>query len=100
MTYTDKIQVWAKVRGLDKASPDKQLIKLSEETGELAAAYLRGETENLQDAIGDIFVVLVIFCLQTGENLGACIAAAYKEIKDRQGEIRDETFIKDEDLGG
>jgi hypothetical protein len=42
----------------------KQYLKLVEECGELASAILKGNVELQKDAIGDIFVVLVIYSKQ------------------------------------
>ena len=37
------VQDWAKERGIDKADPSKQLLKLMEEVGELTSAFIRDE---------------------------------------------------------
>jgi hypothetical protein len=56
---------WAKERNIHllECAP-KQYLKLVEECGELASAILKGNIELQKDAIGDIFVVLVIYAKQ------------------------------------
>lgn len=53
---------WANERGLIKPeNAPKQHLKLIEEAGEIAAAILKNDIQGQKDAIGDMFVVLVIF---------------------------------------
>lgn len=47
------IEEWSKERGIDKADPQKQMLKLYEEIGETSAAVVRDDKEALRDAIGD-----------------------------------------------
>ena len=58
---------WAKDK--DLTNSEKQRLKLIEECGELASAILKNNKELQQDAIGDIFVVLVILAEQTNVNI-------------------------------
>ena len=51
-------------RGLDKASPIKQMQKLSEEWGELNAGEAKSNQEKIIDSIGDVMVVLTIISQQ------------------------------------
>ena len=56
-----KIIQWADDKGiLEKATPEKQFLKFMEETGELAKAILNQDSEEFIDAIGDVFVTIVI----------------------------------------
>jgi len=98
MNYIKSIEAWSKNRGLDKTNSDKQLIKLIEETGELAEAHNKGYHDKQVDSIGDIFVVLTIYALQNGLHLDDCVKEAYNTIKDRHGKMIDGVFVKDEDL--
>jgi hypothetical protein len=62
---------WANERNLiHSENKDKQWLKLIEECGELASAILKDNTEEQKDAIGDIFVVLIILEAQNGYNIG------------------------------
>ncbi|QOY37061.1 MazG-like family protein [Anaerobacillus isosaccharinicus] len=97
---TKVIQQWAIDRKLDTADPNKQMLKLGEEFGELCSAMARGDEWKTSDAIGDMYVVLTILSMQLGLNIEACVLAAYEEIKDRRGEMVNGTFIKDSDLNG
>lgn len=47
------IETWSKERGIDKADPQKQMLKVFEEIGEVSAAVVRGDKGALRDAIGD-----------------------------------------------
>lgn len=93
------IRRWSKDRGLDKAEPKVQMIKLQEEVGELARAIIRNNKEEIADSIGDIVVVLTILTQQYGicnGNIENCIQKAYDIIKNRKGKLKDGAFIKDE----
>lgn len=98
MDYIKSIEAWAKNRGLDKTNSDKQLIKLTEEIGELAEAHNKEWRGKQIDSIGDIFVVLTIYALQNGLHLDDCVKEAYDTIKDRQGKMIDGVFVKNSDL--
>ena len=99
MDYVKSIEAWAKNRGLDKTSSDKQLIKLVEEVGELAEAHNKEWRDKQIDSLGDIFVVLTIYALQNGLRIDDCVREAYNTIKDRDGKIIDGVFVKESDLG-
>ena len=47
------IEEWSKERGINKADPQKQMLKLYEEIGETSAAVVRDDKEALRDSIGD-----------------------------------------------
>jgi len=89
------IREWARVRGIYKQGDSKtQYVKLQEEAGELAKALLDRDMEEIQDAIGDIVVVLTNLAKLEGLNIEDCIKSAYNEIKDRKGSIKNNTFVK------
>lgn len=94
-----EIDKWAIDRDLQKANSDKQLNKLVEEVGELCQGHNKKQDEKVADAIGDIFVVMAIYCLQNDISFCQCIELAYNTIKDRKGKTIDGTFIKEQDLG-
>lgn len=61
---------WAKERNILFAeNAPKQRLKLIEECGELASAILKNDIKLQKDAIGDIFVVLVILAEQLNNSL-------------------------------
>jgi NTP pyrophosphatase (non-canonical NTP hydrolase) len=88
------IEKWAVVRGLDKANPRDQFLKVVEEVGEIAASMARGKQDELKDAIGDVFVTITILAMQNGLTIGECVEAAYTEIKGRTGKMVNGVFIK------
>lgn len=61
----EKVRTWSVERGLDTADPTKQRLKLWEEFGELNAAIARDNREGAIDAIGDMLVVMIIYCQQS-----------------------------------
>lgn len=95
MTTTDLIKEWARERGLDIADPNRQMLKLVEEVGELAAAMARNIRDDEQDAIGDIYVVLTILSMQLGYDVQECIDKAYAVIAKRTGKMVNGVFVKD-----
>ena len=91
-----KILEWAKERGIlipDNAT--KQMIKLTEEVGELAGAIAKNNKVDQIDAIGDIQVVLIILSEQLGINYKEALESAYNVIKERKGKTVNGIFIKD-----
>ena len=93
----NQIRRWAEDRNLIAgATPQAQMLKLTEECGELAHAIARNDSDLAQDAIGDCVVVLTILSEQLGTSIEHCFAAAYEEIKDRKGKMVDGIFIKEE----
>ena len=61
---------WAKEKDLLKLeNAPKQRLKLLEEVGETAGAILKNNTDEIEDGIGDIFVVLVILAEQLSEEI-------------------------------
>ena len=91
------IERWAYDRNLvNGATSQAQMLKTTEEVGELAGAIARGKRDGIIDGIGDVVVTLVILAEQNGLEFADCVAAAYDEIKDRKGVMRDGIFIKEE----
>jgi NTP pyrophosphatase (non-canonical NTP hydrolase) len=97
---TTLIKDWAIDRNLHDANPDRQMLKLMEEVGELANALARNNKEKQVDSIGDIYVVLTILSMQLGLVVEDCIEVAYNQIKDRKGYLVNGVFIKVEDIKG
>jgi NTP pyrophosphatase (non-canonical NTP hydrolase) len=95
-TLTEQIQQWSIDRNLQTSDKKSQLVKVVEEVGEVAAAIARGDDELLQDAIGDVFVTIVILSQCSGLDFTECVRHAYNEIKDRKGKLVDGIFIKEE----
>ena len=75
-----------------------QMVKLLEEAGELAEGINKNKKDLIVDSIGDVYVVLVILCMQLDLDINDCIKVAYEEIKDRKGKLVNGLFVKEEDL--
>lgn len=94
-----RVEQWAKERGLDNPNNSTaQALKLFEEAGELAQAHLKEREQDGKDAVGDILVVLTIYCQQKGWSIAECFELAYNEIKNRKGKMVNGSFVKSEDL--
>lgn len=95
----DDVIDWADERGLLREDFAKnQMLKVIEEIGELAAALVRDNEEEIIDAIGDSFITLIILSSQLGLEPEDCLRHAYEVISQRKGKTVDGTFIKDEDV--
>lgn len=95
---TTKIEMWAVERGLDESEPEKQMLKLIEEIGELAEGLAKGDMDLVIDSIGDTYVVLTILAMQMDLDIRGCVMTAYEEIADRKGKTINGVFVKEEDL--
>ncbi|MDW0745017.1 MazG-like family protein [Mannheimia haemolytica] len=111
------IEQWAEDRNLINGStPQKQMLKLMEEFGELCGGIARNNPEMIKDAIGDLIVVCIIkakqekgkysrffgilhhLALINRFTLNDCLAHAYDQIKDRKGEMQAGIWVKEDDL--
>lgn len=93
----EDIRGWARDRGIyDSGDVKTQLIKLYEETGELAQAVLKKDDDGIIDAIGDSVVVLTNLATLAGYDIEHCINTAYGEIRQRTGAMVNGTFVKEQ----
>ena len=91
-----QILAWAKEKGiLDKATPETQLTKVTEEHMELVKAIYQNDGIGIIDGIGDSVITLVILTELSGYNFKECVEYAYKQIKHRTGKMVDGVFVKD-----
>lgn len=95
---TELIKKWAIDRNVVSGDVKSQMVKLLEEAGELAEGINKNKKDLIVDSIGDVYVVLVILCMQLGLDINDCIKVAYDEIKDRKGKLVNGLFVKEEDL--
>ena len=87
---------WADNRGLLKYDNRyTQYLKFIEEAGELSKSMLENDKTEIKDALGDCVITLVILAAQLGYSLEACTEIAYNEIKNRKGETKNGTFIRE-----
>ena len=93
------IRKWARVRGIyDSGDQKTQYIKLQEEAGELAKAILNKDKAEVEDAIGDMVVVLTNLAELSELRIEDCIDSAYKEISNRKGKMINGSFVKTDGL--
>jgi NTP pyrophosphatase (non-canonical NTP hydrolase) len=95
--YFPLIRDWAEAKGIyDHGDSKTQYLKLIEEAGELAQALLNNDKDEIQDAIGDMVVVLTSIAKFEDLNIEKCIESAYNVISKRTGKMVNGTFVKDE----
>ncbi len=97
-TLTKHISQWGYNRQITiNGKPMSQAIKTLEETTELLDAINSNNKAETIDAIGDIYVTLVMVAETSGLNINSCIESAYEEIRNRTGHLTSEgVFVKDE----
>lgn len=89
------IRQWAREKGIYNSGDSKtQYVKLMEEAGELAQAILKQDKAEIQDAIGDMIVVLTNLAYLENMKVEDCIESAYNVIKNRSGQMVNGTFVK------
>lgn len=93
-----KIEKWAEERGLHEAVPRNQMLKVTEEIGEIAGALAKNDIDGLRTEIGDAVVTLTILAMQLDMDLHECTNAAYQKIINRKGKMINGVFVKEEDL--
>lgn len=72
-----------------------QYIKTMEEVEELGQAINAHDIEEVKDAIGDIFVTLVMQCEAWDLTMEECVQSAYDVISKRTGKMVSGVFVKD-----
>lgn len=92
----DAVVNWGRAKGLDNAV--MQYAKMNEEVGEIAHELTRGnlKTAEMKDALGDTAVTLIILADILGFDIVRCLELAYDEIKNRKGQTKDGSFVKEE----
>ena len=94
---TNAIKKWHFLRKITvNGNSSTQTIKLGEEYGELCAGIVRRDKAEVQDALGDMFIVMVAIAELEELDIKECISSAYDEIKDRKGHLNTlGNFIKE-----
>ena len=92
----EKVVQWHYDRNLIEGSSDfRQFGKLMEEVVELHYALVNKSQEELEDAIGDIVVVLVNIAERNNTSLEESLKLAYEDIKHRKGKMVNGVFVKE-----
>ena len=99
-SYSDveaKVLAWGRDRGIvQHGQPMGQAIKCLEECTELLDAINKNKDAAVEDALGDIWVTLVMTAATMNMSLLDCMYGAYNEIKDRKGFLGpDGVFVKE-----
>jgi len=95
--YFGEIRKWAEARNLVNGSTlQAQVVKLLEESGELAAGVARNDMEKIIDSIGDVMVVLTIIAAQVQIPVEECLDLAWEAIRYRKGKMVNGIFVKEE----
>ena len=77
---------WSEARKIiPNSNPESQLLKAVSEMGELADATIKHDKEAVIDAVGDVMVCLINYCVLQDINLVNCMEVAYDQIKNRKG---------------
>lgn len=119
-SFIPLIEQWGRDRGIfEHSTPLGQSRKTVEEVRELIEEsailhacdtinqgpyekddeYRKATLDKLADAIGDIFVTLVMVAGCAKLDINACVAQAYHEIKDRKGKMNDKgVWVKEEQV--
>lgn len=100
MSYADierKVLQWGSDRQITQhGTAMGQAIKTSEEVNELLAAINKNSITEATDALGDIWVTMVMVASILNLNLLDCFEHAYQQIKDRKGHLgADGVFYKE-----
>lgn len=74
-----------------------QYLKTVEEVQELGEAIQNVDIDEVKDAIGDIFVTLVMQCEAWDLSMLECVESAYNVISKRTGTMVNGVFVKDAD---
>ena len=96
-----KINQWGIDRGLtldNGADPSAQVFKLLEEAQEVGDALEAHNVPEIIDGIGDCLVVLIQLSRLTCVPLDTALEYAWKEIKNRGGQMKYGIFVKEQDL--
>jgi hypothetical protein len=96
----EEILDWAHDKGIlgaqGRGTEAGQHMKTLEEVEELTHALADRNLPEIADAIGDIYVTLVIQAEMQGLRMSDCIDGAYNVISKRTGKMVNGQFVKDQ----
>ena len=86
----NNIKRWGKDRGITtNGKPMTQAIKTLEECHELLVAINTDNKREINDAIADVIITLVMQCELQNIDLEECLQDGYDVIKDRKGYLNE-----------
>jgi len=89
------VEEWAEEKGiLSRATPMAQAHKTLEESLELAEAIRKNDKPEIEDALGDTLVTLIVGAKMQGVDLTECLLKAYDVISKREGRMIGGQFVK------
>ena len=93
------IEEWGYDRGITtNGKPITQAIKTLEECHELLEAINTNNKPEIEDAIGDIVITLIMQCRLQDIDFVETVEGSYNVIKDRTGFLNEQgDFIRDKD---
>lgn len=91
----EDVMMWGREKGIN--DPIMQFAKLNEEVGEIGheLTRLNFRSDEMEDALGDTFVTLIILADILDYDLHDCLVEAYETIRHRKGHTQGGSFIKD-----
>ena len=90
------VEDWAGDKGiLQNGTTMKQAEKTHEEVLELISAIDEDNREEIIDALGDVFVTIIIQARMQKLDLLDCLQSAYDVISKRSGTMKNGMFVKD-----
>jgi len=89
-----EIREWGDIRGLRGNDPQVQMYRLLEEIAELHKAITTNDIPEIEDAIGDIQVVLIQLAKSYNKTAEEMLQGAFGVIKYRKGLTSNNEFIR------
>ena len=81
----EAVRNWAKIRGVDGATPDVQYQRFLQEAVEIHDAMTKDDMNEFSDAIGDTIVTLINLAKTQGMTAEYCLEKAFDVIEFRKG---------------
>lgn len=90
----EDVRQWGKMRGIQSADFQVQYQRCMQEILEIHKAYIEGDMDEFQDAIGDSIVTLINVAVTCNYNAEDCLEKAFNVIKLRKGLNKGGSFVR------
>lgn len=90
----EDVRQWGKMRGIQSADFQVQYQRCMQEILEIHKAYIEGDMDEFQDAIGDSIVTLINVAVTCNYNAEDCLEKAFNGIKLRKGLNKGGSFVR------